>query len=97
VGELLDAVAGVAAYAAVIIAVGWALQRVFGVQVFGVAGMVGVLVVLAGASVFSNSGLRGLLATAVCLVAVAVVIGMAMTLGADRPDRPEEERPPDDS
>jgi hypothetical protein len=97
VGELLDAAANIAAYAAVIILVGWVLQRVFGVQVFGVAGMVGVLVVIAGVRVFSNSGLVGLIATVLCLLAVAIVIGMAMTLGADRPDRPEDERPLDDS
>jgi hypothetical protein len=95
VGELLEAVANVAAYAAVIVLVGWALQRVFGVQVFGIGGLVGVLVVLAGARVFSNSGLRGLIATVVCLLAVAIVIGMAMTFG-DRPDRIKDERPPEE-
>jgi 4-hydroxybenzoate polyprenyltransferase len=97
VGELLDAVAGIAAYAAVIIVVGWILQWLFGVQVFGVTGMVGLLVVVAGVRVFSNSGARGLIATVICLLAIAIVIGMAMTLGADRPDRPEDDRPLDDS
>jgi hypothetical protein len=97
VGELLDALATVAAYAAVIVLVGWGLQRVFGLQVFGLVGLVGVLVIIAGVRVFSNSGLGGLLATVVCLLAVAIVIGMAMTLGAGRPDLPQEERPPDDS
>jgi hypothetical protein len=96
-GELLEAAGNIAAYAAVIFLAGWGLQRVFGVQVFGVPGIVGLLVVLAGVRVFSNSGLRGLLATVVCLLVVAIVIGMAMSLGADRPDRPEGERPPDDS
>jgi hypothetical protein len=97
VGELLDAVANVAVWVAVIVLVGWVLQLVFGVQVFGLAGLVGVLVIVAGVRVFSNSGLRGLIATVAALLAVAIVIGMAMTLGADRPDRPEDERPPDDS
>ena len=96
-GELLDAVAKVAAYSAAIVVIGWVVQRVFGVQVFGLTGLVGVLVIVAGVRVFSNSGLRGLIATVVALLAVAIVIGMAMTLGADRPDRPEDERPPDDS
>jgi 4-hydroxybenzoate polyprenyltransferase len=97
VGELLDAAANVAAYAAVIVLAGWGLQRVFGVQVFGIAGMLGVLVVIAGVRVFSNSGVAGLIATAICLLAVAIVIGMAMTLGAERPDRSDDERALDDS
>jgi peptidoglycan/LPS O-acetylase OafA/YrhL len=96
VGELLEAGAGVAAYAAVFVLVGWGLQRLFGVQVFGVAGLVGVLVVLASGTVVSNSGLRGLIATVICLLAVALVIGMAMTIG-DRPERARDERPPEDS
>jgi hypothetical protein len=95
VGELLDAALGVAAYAAVIVVVGWVLGRVLGVQMFGIGGLVGVLVVLAGGRVFSNSGVRGLIATVICLLVVAIVIGMAMTIG-DRPEHVRDERPPED-
>jgi 4-hydroxybenzoate polyprenyltransferase len=97
VAELLEAIAKVAAYAALIGLAGWGLQRLLGWQLVGLPGLIGVLVVFAGAQVFSNSGVRGLIATLVCLFAVALVIGMAMSLGADRPDRPEEQRPPDDA
>jgi hypothetical protein len=93
VSKLLEAAATVA----IIVLLGWALRRTFGVQVFGVPAFIGLLVILAGRSIFSNSGWTGLLVTVVGLLALAIVIGMAMTLGADRPDRPEDERPLDDS
>ena len=65
----------------------WALWFAFGSQAFGLPAMIGLLVVLAGISVFGNDGLAGLAFVVLALIALALVIGMAMRLGNDRPRR----------
>jgi len=97
VSELLEALANVGAYVLALGLVGWGLYRVFGTQVFGVPAMVGLLVVIAGGTIFSNIGLLALAVVVVGLLVLVMVIGMAMTLGPEKPIRPEGERPPDDS
>jgi hypothetical protein len=78
--------------AAIVIAVllallAWALWFAFGSQAFGLPSMIGLLVVIAGISVFGNDGLAGLAFVVVALIALAMVIGAAMRLGNDRPRR----------
>lgn len=46
--------------------------------------LIGVLVVLAGKSVFSNAGLAGVAFIVLGLILLVLVIGMAMRLGNDR-------------
>jgi peptidoglycan/LPS O-acetylase OafA/YrhL len=77
-------------------ALAWALYQVFGPQIFGLPVLIGVLVVAAGASIFSNAGLVGVLAVVVGLAALVMVIGMAMNVGAKKSDRVRDERPPDE-
>jgi hypothetical protein len=78
---------GVVVIAVLLALLAWALWFAFGEQVFGVPAMIGLLVVLAGISVFGNDGLGGLAFVILALIALALVIGMAMRLGNDRPRR----------
>ena len=94
--ELLEAVANVGAYVLLVGLLGWVLYRVFGPQVFGLPAMIGVLVVIAGGTVFANVGLRGLIAMVIALLALVLVIGMAMTLSPERPSGPDDEKPVED-
>jgi hypothetical protein len=93
VGELIEAVGNVAIYVVLFGLLLFALYFAFGPQVLGVPAMVGVLVVIAGISIFSNAGVSGLLFVVLGLLVLAIVIGMAMRLGADsrgprKPDPP---------
>lgn len=72
----------------------WAAYHVIGPQVLGLPVMIGVLVVFAGRSIFSNVGAAGLLAIVVGLAAVVVVIGMAMNVGNARSERSRPDEPP---
>lgn len=58
--------------------------------------MIGLLVVVAGKQVFSNAGLSGLAYVVLGLLVLALVIGMAMRLGAERPRRSQTPEPPPD-
>ncbi len=49
--------------------------------------MIGLLVVIAGISVFGNDGVGGIAFVILGLIALALVIGAAMRLGNDRPRR----------
>lgn len=93
--ELLEAILSVVMYAMLLGLVGWALYYAFGPQVFGVPAMVGVLVVLAGVSVFSNVGLAGLAVVVVGLAVLVMVFGMAMNGGTKRSNRRKEDPPVD--
>ena len=74
----------------------WALYQVFGPQVFGLPVLIGVLVVAAGVSIFSNAGLIGVLAVVLGLAALVVIIGMAMSVGTKRSDRARDVPRPDE-
>jgi hypothetical protein len=94
--ELLEAVASIAAYVLIIGLLGCALYYVFGPQVLGLPAIVGLLVVVAGVRVFSNTGLAGLGAVVVGLLILVMVIGMAMTLGTERSSHHQDEGSVDD-
>lgn len=95
VGELLEAIGGVAIYVVLIAVLLWALYFAFGAQVLGLPAMLGAFVVVAGVKIVGNSGLGGLVAVIFGLVAIVLIIGMAMSLGG-RPPQVEQERPPDE-
>jgi hypothetical protein len=69
---------------ALVAALLWALYFAFGPQALGVPAMVGVLVVWAGVSIFSNAGIAGFVFVLLGLLVLVLVIGMAMRLGNDR-------------
>jgi hypothetical protein len=93
---MLEALGNVAIIVGLIAALLWALHFAFGPQVLGLPAMLGVFVVIAGIKILGNSGIGGLIAIVLGLVAVVLVIGMAMTLGAGRPPQQQNERPPDE-
>lgn len=93
-GELLEALLEVGAYALTIGLVGWGLHRAFGTQMFGVPAMVGLLVVIAGASIFANIGLPAVAVVVIGLLVLVMVIGMAMKLGPGEPVKLQDEKPP---
>jgi hypothetical protein len=84
VSELLEAILAVAVGVALFGALLWASYFAFGPQVFGLPVLIGVLVVLAGKSVFSNAGLAGVAFIVLGLILLVLIIGMAMRLGNDR-------------
>lgn len=92
-GELLEALENIGIYVVLFGLLLWALYFAFGPQALGLPVMVGVLVVVAGIRVFSNAGLSGLVFVVLGLFVLAIVIGMAMRLGADR-GRPSDSEPP---
>jgi hypothetical protein len=94
--ELLEALGKVAIYVGLIGALLWALYFAFGPQALGLPAMLGAFVLVAGVRIFGNSGIGGLVAVVLGLVAVVLVIGMAMTLGGGRPPQQQDERPPDE-
>jgi hypothetical protein len=94
--ELLEALGKLAIYAGLIGALLWALYFAFGPQALGLPAMLGAFVLVAGVRIFGNSGIGGLVAVVLGLVAVVLVIGMAMTLGSGRPPQQQNERPPDE-
>ena len=86
--EFLEAVLVVGIYVGLFGALLWACYFAFGPQVFGLPVLIGVLVVAAGKSVFSNAGLAGLAFIVLGLILLVLVIGMAMRLGSDRRQPP---------
>jgi hypothetical protein len=84
VSELLEAVLAVGVYVVLFGLLLWACYFAFGPQVFGLPVLIGVLVVAAGKTVFSNAGLTGVAFIVLGLVLLMLVIGMAMRLGSDR-------------
>jgi hypothetical protein len=94
--ELLEALGKLAIYVGLIGALLWALYFAFGPQALGLPAMLGAFVLVAGARIFGNSGIGGLVAVVLGLVAVVLVIGMAMTLGSRRPPQQQNKRPPDE-
>jgi hypothetical protein len=84
VSEFLEAVLAVGVYVALFGLLLWACYFAFGPQVFGLPVLIGVLVVAAGKSVFSNAGLAGVAFIVLGLILLVLVIGMAMRLGSDR-------------
>jgi hypothetical protein len=93
VDELGGAFANVAVWVVLFALLLWALYFAFGPVVLGVPSMVGVLVIIAGVRIFSNAGPGGLVFVTLGLVAVVLVIGMAMRLGAERPSRRDQPPP----
>lgn len=91
--ELIEAVGGVAIYVVLFGLLLWALHFAFGPQALGLPVIVGVLVIAAGVRVFSNAGVSGFAFVVLGLLVLALVIGMAMRLGADARG-PREPGPP---
>ena len=94
-GELLEAVGGVAIIVVLIAVLLWALYFAFGPQALGLPAMLGAFVLVAGWKIADNSGVGGLAAVVLGVVAVLLIIGMAMSFGG-RPPQAEQERPPDE-
>ncbi len=82
--EFLEALLHVGIVVVLVVALVWACYFAFGPQVFGLPVLIGVLVVLAGRTVFSNAGFGGLAFIVLGLILLVLVIGMAMRLGSDR-------------
>ena len=94
-GELLEAVGGVAIVVVLIAVLLWALYFAFGPQALGLPAMLGAFVLVAGWKISDNSGVGGLAAVVLGVVAILLIIGMAMSFGG-RPPQAEQERPPDE-
>jgi hypothetical protein len=94
--ELLEALAGIAAYVALIGVIVWILYLAFGTQVFGVPALIAVLVIVAGGQVVGNVGAIGFVAIVIALVGLVAVIGIAMTLGPEGRGSPAKEKPQED-
>jgi hypothetical protein len=95
VGELFEALVNIGIYVLLFGALAWALYFAFGPHAFGLPAIIGVLVVLAGVRVFSNVGLTGLAVVILGPAMLVMIIGMAMTLGTEKSDRPKDEHPVD--
>ncbi|MFI4992772.1 MAG: hypothetical protein ACHQCH_04035 [Solirubrobacterales bacterium] len=91
--ELLEALVNIGIYVLLFGLLAWALYFAFGPHAFGLPAIIGVLVVLAGVRVFSNIGLAGLAVAIVGPAVLVMVIGMAMTLGTKKSDRPKDDAP----
>lgn len=87
--ELPEVLLAIVVYASLIGAILWAGYFAFGPQAFGLPVLIGVLVVAASKTVFSNAGLTGVVFIVVGLVVLMLVIGMAMRLGSDRRRPPQ--------
>ena len=87
VGELFEALVNIGIYVLLFGALAWALFRLR--PAFGLPAIIGVLVVLAGVRVFSNVGLAGLAVVILGPAMLVMIIGMAMTLGTEKSDRPK--------
>ena len=74
----------------------WALYHAIGPQIFGLPMMIGVLVVAAGVTIFSNIGIAALAAILIGLALVVVIIGMAMKVGTKRGDDTRDARRDED-
>lgn len=88
VEELLSSTGSLIAIAVLVAVLGWGLYQLFGPQVLGVPAMVGVLVIAAVWSAFSSAAV--VLAMVAGLLILMLVIGMAMSLGPERPPEPPE-------
>jgi hypothetical protein len=97
VAELLEAIGGTAAVALFVGLIGWLAYRFLGPQVFGLPAIIGVLAFSAFGSALFDLGFLGLAAAVVGVLALWMIIGMAMTLGPERPVRSEDEEPEDGS
>jgi hypothetical protein len=95
VGELLEAVGGVAIIVVLIAVLLWALYFAFGPQALGLPAMLGAFALVAGWKISGNSGVGGLVAVVLGVAAILLIIGMAMSFGG-RPPQAEQERPPDE-
>jgi hypothetical protein len=95
VHELLEALVNIGIYVLLFGLLAWALYFAFGPHAFGLPAIVGVLVVLAGLRIFSNVGVAGLAVAIVGPGVLVMVIGMAMTIGTKKSDRPNDGRPVD--
>lgn len=97
VAELLEAIGGVALVALFVGVIGWLAYRVLGAQVFGLPAIIGVLAFAAFGSALFDLGLLGIAAAVVGVLALWMIIGMAMTLGPERPVRSDDQKPGDGS
>jgi hypothetical protein len=95
VHELFEALMNIGIYVLLFGLLAWALYFAFGPHAFGLPAIVGVLVVLAGLRIFSNVGVAGLAVAIVGPGVLVMVIGMAMTIGTKKSDRPNDGRPVD--
>lgn len=84
-GELLEALANIAIVAALFGVLALALYHFVGPQAFGLPAMLGAFVIVAGAEVIGNVGVRGIVFILLGLAALVVVIGMAMSVADRRP------------
>ncbi len=93
--ELLEAVVNVGAYFLVIVLVLWLAYQAFGSQVFGLPVMIGVLVVIGVATAVSAASFFVIAAMVAGLLILFIVIGMAMSLGDEKPPQAHDEKPKD--
>ena len=84
-GGLFDSAIGIVAVLVVIAALVLIAYELFGPQAIGLPAIIGVLALVGLLKLVSDAGLGnvGVLVVAVGLIAIPLVIGMAMRLGAD--------------
>jgi hypothetical protein len=100
VGELLDVAGSLALGGAVVAAVGYLAYLAFGPQALGLPAMMSLFVIWGVISAASNAGVSGavgILEVIGGVVALLLVIGMAMRLGADPSTRSDADRRGDDA
>jgi hypothetical protein len=85
VTELLESAGGVAVVALVVVLIGLCAYWAFGPQAVGLPALIGAFALWGLISLVSNAGLGavGILVVVAGVVAVLLIIGMAMRLGAD--------------
>jgi hypothetical protein len=93
VSEFVESAGGVFGLALIAVLVLALLSLLFGRQVFGLPALIGVLVVVAIGSAAPSLGLLTVFAMAAGMVVLLAVIGMAMSLGPEKPPRAHDERP----
>ncbi len=73
----------------------WLAHYVFGSQALGVPAMIGIFLVIALGTMLSSLGFLVIAAMVAGLLLLYLVIGMAMSLGADRLPQAHDEKPKD--
>jgi hypothetical protein len=97
--ELLESTAGIAGLVVVVVALGFIAYWVFGSQAIGLPAIIGFFALWGLISLASDAGLGavGILVVVGGLIALLLVIGMAMKIGADPSTSTDADRAGDES
>ena len=94
--ELLAGAGGIGIYILVAAFLLWLAYYLFGPQALGVPAFIGVLVIFALWQALPSLGVLTIAAFVAGVLVLFIVIGMAMSLGAEKPPKAHDEKPPDE-